>query len=97
MDGVCDCHVHLYPADARWAATRPAVACGDLPAFRHLQQIASDRVVVVQPSLYDNDNGYTLSMVEAPGKECARVAAIALEAVSIVGRTVTACGVKPGR
>lgn len=78
MEGVCDCHIHLYEPDQRWTATRPALAKGDLPAYRELQsRIGAGRAVVVQPLLYGGDNQYLIAMLKTVGPDHARGIAIA--------------------
>lgn len=66
--GVCDCHVHVFePQQFRYADSRsytpgPAIR-GDLETF--LETMGSERVVLVQPSVYGTDNRCLLDSLKS--------------------------------
>ena len=58
--GACDCHVHVFPDARRFpfvekrVYTPPPAPVRDLNAY--LASLGLERVIVIQPSIYDTDN-----------------------------------------
>lgn len=79
----CDCHMHIY--DSRYpvapgATLRPADASVD--DYRRVQPVlGTQRVIVVTPSTYGNDNASTTDAVAALG-QCARGVAVVVADVT---------------
>ncbi|RMA59964.1 putative TIM-barrel fold metal-dependent hydrolase [Acidovorax sp. 100] len=78
--GACDCHVHVYPDVARFPfspgrnSTPPQASAGQL--LDHLDSLRMDRVVIVTPSAYENDNAATLHAIRLLGPHRARGVAV---------------------
>lgn len=75
----CDCHVHVFdparfPYAQRRAYTPPAAETGALRALH--QSLAIERTVLVQPSVYGDDNACMLDALQALGTEHARGIAV---------------------
>jgi predicted TIM-barrel fold metal-dependent hydrolase len=79
IPGSCDCHVHVFMPDRfPYAAKRsytPGVASvADLRAFN--AALGIDRTVIVQPSVYGNDNACLIAALEELGAQSARGIAV---------------------
>ena len=77
--GATDCHVHifepdLFPYSARRSYTPAVATVADLVAFR--AQLGIDRVVLVQPSVYEDDNRGLLRGLAELGPLAARGIAV---------------------
>jgi predicted TIM-barrel fold metal-dependent hydrolase len=74
--GACDCHVHVFPDEARFpffsgrTYTPPPASIGQLLDLQ--DSLNMDRVVIVTPSVYGNNNDVTLYAIEKLGKHRAR-------------------------
>lgn len=79
ITGLCDSHVHVFdparfPYMARRAYTPPPA---DVRALeQHLGTLAATRVVLVQPSVYGDDNACLLDALQVLGSERARGIAV---------------------
>ncbi len=78
--GACDCHTHVFgdPARFPFTATRTytpgAALVGEMRAMH--RSLRTERVVVVQPSVYGTDNGCTLDALRQLGTRARGVAVI---------------------
>lgn len=64
--GACDTHMHFYDMAVPPAAGTPMPGDYTLPMYRALQkQLGLERVIVVQPNAYRDDNRVTLDAVAA--------------------------------
>lgn len=77
--GVCDCHVHVFePATYPYARNRsytPGTASvPELRAF--MAAVGTERVVLVQPSVYADDNACLVNAMQALGPDVARGIAV---------------------
>lgn len=82
--GLCDTHVHVFdPARHAYAAARrytpPAATCEQLG--QALGQLGAERVVVVQPSCYGDDNAAMLDALHQLGCRARGVAVLAAAAL----------------
>ncbi|CAB3664500.1 4-sulfomuconolactone hydrolase [Achromobacter kerstersii] len=74
--GACDCHVHVFPDETRFpfyssrTYTPPHASIGQLLDLQ--DSLRLDRVVIVTPSVYGNDNTATLYAIRMLGKQRAR-------------------------
>jgi len=79
-DGACDCHVHVFGAEAQFpfAARRgytpPPAGVDELLALQNALRLS--RVVIVQPSVYGADNSCTLDGMRRLGPRARGVAVI---------------------
>jgi D-galactarolactone isomerase len=67
--GACDTHMHIYDSSA--PAANPAVMPGHFPVEDYLamqKRLGFDRVIVVQPNAYADDNEVTLKSIRKIGK-----------------------------
>ena len=66
-DGACDCHFHIFDGPSLQVAERSYTAPpAPLDALRHLHRtLGISRSVIVQPSVYGNDNRTTLETCAA--------------------------------
>lgn len=86
--GACDCHVHVFepevfPLASQRAYTPARAGVDDLQTMH--QALGMTRVVLVQPSVYGNNNECLLNAIAQLGKDRARgVAVVDLEAISDV-------------
>lgn len=84
--GSCDCHVHVFepevfPLESQRAYTPARAGVDDLLAMH--QTLGMSRVVLVQPSVYGNDNACLLNAIAQLGMDRARgIAVVDLEAIS---------------
>ena len=78
--GACDCHVHVFgraaefPFAAQRSYTPPPASADELSSL--LQKLKLSRVVIVQPSVYGNDNSCTLDGMRRLGERARGVAVI---------------------
>jgi D-galactarolactone isomerase len=75
--GACDTHMHVY--DPGVPAVSGAPMPGDFPAeaYREVQrQLGLERVVVVQPNAYGDDNSVTLGAMRALGEGARGIAVV---------------------
>ncbi len=83
--GACDCHMHFYgPPEIYPVAPTSPFPAPDAPvaAYRRImQQLGTERVVVVQPSAYGKDNSCTLDALAELG-DIARGVAVVDQTVS---------------
>lgn len=81
MKGASDTHIHVYDAAAAAAPGTPMPGHYDVPMYRKVQQrLGLERVVVVQPNAYRDDNRVTLAALKALGAD-ARAVAVVTESV----------------
>ncbi|MBC7803093.1 MAG: amidohydrolase, partial [Candidatus Parcubacteria bacterium] len=67
--GATDTHIHIYHAEVPPAAGGPALP-GDFRESQYLEmrgRLGLERVVVVQPNAYQDDNSLTLAAIRALG------------------------------
>jgi D-galactarolactone isomerase len=75
--GACDTHMHFYDAAAPTAAGALMPGNYSLPMYRELQaQLGLERVIVVQPNAYRDDNRVTMGAVAALGASAKAVAVV---------------------
>ena len=76
--GACDCHTHIFDPHFPFATTRtytPEPAT--VPEMRELhRKLHTERVVIVQPSVFGTDNSCTLDAMKQLGKNARGVAVI---------------------
>lgn len=79
--GACDCHTHIFgdPEKFSYAAGRVYTPeSASLAEMRSLHRaLHTDRVVIVQPSVYGTDNSCTLDAIQQLGPGARGIAAIA--------------------
>ncbi|HEU4353088.1 MAG TPA: amidohydrolase family protein [Burkholderiales bacterium] len=74
--GACDTHMHFYDGAAAAPGT-PNPGTFTVPMYRELQQrLGLERVIVVQPNAYKDDNRVTLVSIRALGKAAKGVAVV---------------------
>jgi len=76
--GATDTHMHVYHAETPPAPGGPALP-GDFreDAYRRMQKrLGLQRVVVVQPNAYQDDNGVALAAIKALGPGARGVAVV---------------------
>lgn len=84
--GACDCHVHVfepevYPLASQRAYTPARAGVDDLLSMH--QALGMSSVVLVQPSVYGNDNACLLNAIAQLGMDRARgIAVVDLDAIS---------------
>lgn len=78
--GACDCHTHIFgdPKKFPWAAGRVYTPeSASIPEMRSLHRaLHTDRVVIVQPTVYGTDNSCTLDAVKELGPSARAIVAI---------------------
>jgi D-galactarolactone isomerase len=75
--GACDTHMHFYDSNVPAAPGTPMPGHFDLAMYRALQKrLGLERVVVVQPNAYRDDNRVTMDAVKALGKAARAVAVV---------------------
>jgi len=75
--GACDTHMHFYDRNVPPAPGTPMPGHFDVPMYRALQKrLGIERVVVVQPNAYRDDNRVTMDAVRELGKSVARAVAV---------------------
>lgn len=78
--GACDCHTHIFgdPKQFPWAAGRVYTPeSASIPEMRSLHRaLHTDRVVIVQPTVYGTDNSCTLDAVKQLGSGARAIVAI---------------------
>lgn len=66
--GACDCHMHFYDAAVPAAPGTPMPGDFTVPMYRALQRrLGLERVIIVQPNAYADDNRVTLAALAALG------------------------------
>jgi D-galactarolactone isomerase len=74
--GACDTHMHFYDGAAAAPGT-PNPGTFTVPMYRELQKrLGLERVIVVQPNAYRDDNRVTLLSIKALGKAATGVAVV---------------------
>ena len=74
--GACDTHMHFYDGAAAAPGT-PNPGAFTVPMYRELQErLGLERVIVVQPNAYQDDNRVTLVSIRALGKAAKGVAVV---------------------
>ena len=74
--GACDTHMHFYDGAAAAPGT-PNPGTFTVPMYRELQKrLGLERVIVVQPNAYKDDNRVTLQSIKALGKAAKGVAVV---------------------
>jgi predicted TIM-barrel fold metal-dependent hydrolase len=87
MAGACDTHVHIignafeFPMSPDRDSTPPEATADEL--LQMLQFLNMSRVVIVTPSLYDNDNSATIAAISQIGQDRARGVAWVSETTSL--------------
>jgi D-galactarolactone isomerase len=75
--GACDTHMHFYEGAAAAAPGTPNPGHFTVPMYRELQKrLALERVIVVQPNAYRDDNTVTLNSIKALGSSAKGVAVV---------------------
>ncbi len=78
--GACDCHTHIFgdPKQFPWAAGRVYTPeSASIAEMRSLHRaLHTDRVVIVQPTVYGTDNSCTLDAVKQLGPGARAIVAI---------------------
>lgn len=76
--GACDCHFHVFEPDYPHAPTRQyTFPEGTLAQYLKLLDVLEiDRMVLVQPTYYGNDNSLTLDVLRKVGSRCRGVVRI---------------------
>ncbi len=75
--GACDTHMHFYDATVPPASGTPMPGDYTLPMYRALQaRLGLERVIIVQPNAYRDDNRVTLDAVGALGGAARAVAVV---------------------
>lgn len=77
-EGACDTHFHVFEPGYPHAATRQyTFPDGTLAQYRRLLEVLGiDRMVLVQPTYYGNDNSLTLDVLQEVGSRCRAVVRI---------------------
>jgi D-galactarolactone isomerase len=74
--GACDTHMHFYDG-ASAAPGTPNPGTFTVPMYRELQKrLGLQRVIVVQPNAYRDDNRVTLASIKAIGRDAKGVAVV---------------------
>ena len=75
--GTCDTHMHFYDERVPGAAGAPLPGHFTVAQYRELQkQLGLERVIVVQPNAYRDDNRVTLDAMREIGKSAKGVAVV---------------------
>jgi D-galactarolactone isomerase len=79
--GACDTHMHFYDRAFTAAPDTPMPGHFDVPMYREIQRrLGIERVIVVQPNAYRDDNRVTLNAVAELGA-CARAVAVVFPSI----------------
>jgi D-galactarolactone isomerase len=75
--GACDTHMHFYDGALNAKPGTPNPGHFTVPMYRELQKaLGLERVIVVQPNAYGDDNTVTLNAMKALGKDANGVAVV---------------------
>jgi D-galactarolactone isomerase len=75
--GACDTHMHFYDGAAAARPGTPNPGRFTVPMYRELQEkLGLERVIVVQPNAYGDDNSVTLKSMKELGKAAKGVAVV---------------------
>src|SRR6185436_358367 len=75
--GTCDTHMHFYDGAASAKPGAPNPGTFTVPMYRELQKrLGLERVIVVQPNAYRDDNTVTLKAMKELGKAAKGVAVV---------------------
>lgn len=75
--GACDTHMHFYDGARSARPGTPNPGSFTVPMYRELQQrLGLERVIVVQPNAYADDNTVTLTSIKTLGKNAKGVAVV---------------------
>jgi D-galactarolactone isomerase len=75
--GACDTHMHFYDGASMTAPGTPNPGMFTVPMYRELQKrLGLERVIVVQPNAYRDDNSVTLMAMRELGKGAKGVAVV---------------------
>lgn len=75
--GACDTHMHFYDGAASAKPGAPNPGTFTVPMYRELQRrLGLERVIVVQPNAYRDDNTVTLNAMKALGKGAKGIAVV---------------------
>jgi D-galactarolactone isomerase len=75
--GACDTHMHFYDGASRAKPGAPNPGTFTVPMYRGLQKrLGLERVIVVQPNAYRDDNTVTLNAMKELGKAAKGVAVV---------------------
>jgi D-galactarolactone isomerase len=73
----CDTHMHFYDGSPSAKPGAPNPGTFTVPMYRELQQrLGLQRVIVVQPNAYRDDNSVTLNAMKAIGEDARGVAVV---------------------
>ena len=73
----CDTHMHFYDGASSAKPGAPNPGTFTVPMYRELQKrLGLERVIVVQPNAYRDDNSVTLSSIEKFGRNAKGVAVV---------------------
>ncbi len=94
--GACDTHMHIYEPGYGMAPTALLLPPdGRLEDYRRVQeQLGLERVVIVQPTTYGDDNRCTLEAMAALGDSARGVAVVGMGAGDEVYEDLTARGIR---
>lgn len=75
--GACDTHMHFYDGAASAKPGTPNPGSYTVPMYRELQnKLGLERVIVVQPNAYGDDNSVTSNAIRALGRSAKGVAVV---------------------
>jgi len=75
--GACDTHMHFYDGSPNAKPGAPNPGTFTVPMYRELQKrLGLERVIVVQPNAYRDDNTVTLNAMKAIGSNARGVAVV---------------------
>jgi D-galactarolactone isomerase len=75
--GACDTHMHFYDGALSAKPGTPNPGHYTVPMYRELQRkLGLERVIVVQPNAYGDDNSVTLNAMKQIGKDAKGVAVV---------------------
>jgi D-galactarolactone isomerase len=93
MKGAADTHIHIYDRAVPPAPGTLMPGHFDVPMYRELQRrLGLERVVVVQPNAYRDDNRVTMDAVKALGKNARAVVVVGANISQKELQTLTEAG-----
>jgi len=93
--GTCDTHIHFYSAKLPVAPGAPMPGEFTVPEYQALQRkLGLERVVVVQPNAYADDNTLTLASMKAIGPAARGVGVVKADVADAELERLTKAGIK---
>jgi len=93
--GTCDTHIHFYSAKLPVAPGAPMPGEFTVPEYQALQRkLGLERVVVVQPNAYADDNTLTLASMKAIGPAARGVGVVKADVTDAELERLTKAGIK---